>query len=106
MSYEGEETMKIPFLGKAEHERVRVELMMKRGGWWCSMSVERDGERERSSVKGWRRCGLLRASGRGFYKGWRVSQAMGGGGSGSGRCYAAVVNGDFKSIKARIQGGK
>jgi hypothetical protein len=43
------------FLGEAEHERVRAELAMKRGGQWRSVLVEKDGERGRSSVEGRRR---------------------------------------------------
>jgi hypothetical protein len=60
-------------LGKAEHKRVGAELVMKRGGRWRSMPMEKDEERGRSSVEGQRRCGLLRASGNAFYRGRRGS---------------------------------
>jgi hypothetical protein len=52
MAFQGEEMMKIPFLGKVEHERVKAELVMKGGGRWHSVLVEKDGERGRSSVEG------------------------------------------------------
>jgi hypothetical protein len=33
--------------------------MMERGRWRCSVPVEEDRERGKSSVEGWRRCGML-----------------------------------------------
>jgi hypothetical protein len=39
---------------------VRVEFTMEKGGWRCSVSVEKDGERGKSSIEGRRRCGVLR----------------------------------------------
>jgi hypothetical protein len=80
MALEGEETMANPFLGEAGHEKVGAELTTKRGGWWRSVSVEKNGERGRSSGEGWRRCKLLRVSGGSFYKVRGGAQAVGKGG--------------------------
>jgi hypothetical protein len=49
----------IPFLVKVHDQSVRVEFVVKRGGWWCLVLVEENGERGRSTIEGRRRCGKL-----------------------------------------------
>jgi hypothetical protein len=81
--------MVIPFLVKAHDQSVRVEFVVKRGGWWCSVLVEQNGERGRSTIEGeeevWKASGWRfpfiggRERAQVVGKRWWNSQSYGGG---------------------------
>jgi hypothetical protein len=72
---------------------VGVMLTTEKGRWWCSVPVEKDGERGKSSVEGWRRCGVLWGRVLHFIGPREGLQGSGSGNGSGGAVMADDVNG-------------